>query len=46
MVLEATIDFKKLIHVLKKKANNLFYHLVYGIYFCYPNLKPQQKRAN
>lgn len=26
-----------------KNANNFFSHLGYGIYFCYPNLKPQEE---
>lgn len=46
MVLEAiTMDFLKNINVFKN-ANNFVCHLDDEIYFCYPNLKPQQKIEN
>lgn len=48
MVLETTIIEKKKKPQTRKtmylkNANNFFSHLGYGIYFCYPNLKPQEE---
>lgn len=46
VVLEAIImDFLKIMNALKN-ANNFVSHLDNEVYFCYPNLKPQQKTEN